>query len=320
MLEHHVTMLPRRLSLLLSCLLPCLLLWLPSVPGRAAEKERVEPRPVKNWIGWDMQIERGYLAEVYRRALWDLDDPVRMYEQAVTYDAPLDSLGLTAFRQLPPGERSRRRDLASSYLSKAQRFEVIIWDLVQYTKEDMVLIYPKGFMDSLARALGHLVNAVGLDPANPEAWYDLSYLAGTSGDTVRQEQALRAALEAIGSDPQGAYRLLKHRLFLDLAWLGRERGLPEEGLVPGGSQRGVQPDPWPAASRPGSIQGCLRPGRTGPLRQDLQAVLGDHPLGLCPELDPGHGLPGDRRVAPGALRPRPDSRSPQDPLRPPLLQ
>ncbi len=211
---------------LLLCALGCLA----AIPGRAAGNAQVEPRPVKNWIGWDLQIERGYLADVYRRAFWRLGDPVSMYEKAVTYDAPLDSLGLAAFRRLSPGERSRRRDLAAAYLNKAQRFEVIIWDLVQYTREKMVLFYPKGFMDSLARALGNLVNAVGLDPANPEAWYDLSYLAGTSGDAVRQDQALRAALAAIGSDSQGVYRLLKQRLCLDLAWLARERGLPEEGL------------------------------------------------------------------------------------------
>ena len=48
--------------------------------------------------------------------------------------------------------------------------------------------------DGVTDALGDLVAATGMNPADAAAWYDLSFLAGMCGDTSRQDLALRSGL------------------------------------------------------------------------------------------------------------------------------
>lgn len=199
----------------------------------AAETHRdtqAESRPLKKWVKWDRAISRGSLARAYMQVMNSVEDPYGMYAKAITYRGEPDSLGLEDFRRLPVSEQLERRRLATKHLGRAQRFEVMIWDWVQYNKEGMSVVSSPGIIESTARFIGHLVTANGIDPSNPESWYDLTFFMGAFGDWPRYQAALDATWAAIGEDPLGIYRDLRHRICLDQAWFCRDQGRLEEGL------------------------------------------------------------------------------------------
>jgi tetratricopeptide (TPR) repeat protein len=188
------------------------------------------PRVVKRWHTWDATLDRGLLGYAYFQTTFDEVDGERLYADATKYKCDLDSLSLTEFLTLPASAQAERREMAMSFLSKAERFDHLIWELVQFSREKMMLVHPKGFIESMARCMGHLTTAVGVDPSNPGAWYDLTYLTGIVGDWKRYEACHDATLAAIGDDPN-AYREMRHRLALDFAWHCRDRGWYDKGLT-----------------------------------------------------------------------------------------
>jgi len=224
-----------RLSALVSLVLVAgilLVIDLPHPAGQEVESDTptADARPVKNWIGWDREISRS-IARLWRRQMAWVDDPADLYRQEVRYRAEVDSIGLVDWRALPAAEQQERRRLAQDFRNRADRFRSIVTILVEHYRNKMTPLHPHSVTEGMARFLGALLNANGIDPSDPESWYDLSFGYGATGDLPRQRIALEAAVAVIGDDPGGRFRKLWHRLALDQAWLCRETGRFAEGIA-----------------------------------------------------------------------------------------
>ncbi|MFH1841584.1 MAG: tetratricopeptide repeat protein [bacterium] len=186
---------------------------------------------MKEWIEWDRGLRRAMLGWSYAKSKDLVIDTEALFRESRRYFADPEAVDLAVFRALSPAAQMERRELAQFYLGEAERFEIMIWEHVAFIKEEFALTHPKGYLESMARCMGKLTTAVGLDPGNPEPWYDLAYLCGVVGDQVRYRQCLDATVAAIGKDETGLYRNLRHRLALDYAWYCRDNGWMEDGLV-----------------------------------------------------------------------------------------
>jgi tetratricopeptide (TPR) repeat protein len=190
---------------------------------------------VRDWIGWDLALDRRRMTGMSGYTGSMPFDPWQQYAKAVRYKAPLDSIGFSEYLSLPAEERQVRERLARSYRDKADRFVYLVTDVVAKVQADpnggILWVNMPGVHESVTRCIDYLVTANGVDPAQPEAWYDLAYLSGVVGDWQRQWRCLDAALTAMQDDRSGRYRALHHRICLDWAWSHRDQGLAQQGLV-----------------------------------------------------------------------------------------
>jgi len=166
--------------------------------------------------------------------------PAADYQDAITYAAVWDSLGLIPFLSLNETEQADRRRLARNHLAEARR--VVLGTVHHYRSAasrgfmpnlnaiDSAPI-PEGAETAVTTAIRHLTITVGMDPSHPAAWRDLAYFSGVVGDRPRQQRALGAALAALDqADPaqvaEGDLGRLRRDILLDLAWLARDLGQP----------------------------------------------------------------------------------------------
>ncbi len=192
-----------------------------------------------DWAARDWRFRRDTLTAVYLFDLLQPADPWADYLRALRYDAPRDSLGLDDFLALPADERQARRAAAAGRHREAlalRRARTAWWHRLQDNPGGVnpLGIAPEMAGDGVLEAIGHLVAATGLDPADAGAWYDLSFLLGAVGDTRRQESAqdgALAALAAVPTDDPAAAAALRRRLLLDRAWLRRDQGRWDEALA-----------------------------------------------------------------------------------------
>jgi len=167
--------------------------------------------------------------------------PAKKYQDAITYKAHRDSMGLIPFLTLTAEEAEERRRLAANNVAEARR---VALGAVGYYRENAAQGYqsnsssvnmapiPQGVETAVTTAISHLTLAVGMDPSNPAAWRDLAYFFGVVGDRTRQQRALSATLVALDHiDPdqtnEGDLARLRRDVLLDLSWLARDLGQPE---------------------------------------------------------------------------------------------
>lgn len=171
--------------------------------------------------------------------------PADAYRSAVSYAAVWDSVGLAFFRRLNQAEQADRRRLALHHHAEARR---IVLAAVHHHRNASARGHlpalsrsdpagrPAGVETAVTEALRHLVRATGMDPTLAAAWRDLGYFCAAAGDRHRQRRALSAALLALDLvDPDqgtaGDHARLRRDIFLDLAWLSRDEGRPEQALA-----------------------------------------------------------------------------------------
>ncbi|MBD3220760.1 hypothetical protein GF314_05920 [bacterium] len=196
-----------------------------------------------DWDRLDWSVDRFILSNVreYMRVESRRSPtPLQDYLEAVTYDAPWDSLSLVAYLGLSADERAaRRRDGASAH-RRARR--ALVGTITYYRNvgeqgyvpnlpKIEIALPPVGAETAVTSAIRHLITATGTDPSNVGAWRDLSYLTGIVGDRPRQQRALAACLAALEQSPAEIAsstdaRRVRRDVLLDLAWLARDLDQP----------------------------------------------------------------------------------------------
>ncbi|MEZ4386809.1 MAG: hypothetical protein R3D98_04405 [Candidatus Krumholzibacteriia bacterium] len=186
-------------------------------PGQAADRD---------WYRLDRNLTRGILGRYTR---WFADEPrprLVARRAALTFAAPLDSLGPAAFAELPAAEQAERRRQAGALLDRASllvrdRAERLQFEPVRGSTFDRFVL--RGLQTTFDEVLSSLHGAVGLDPGNADAWYALAYFSAAVGDRATATRARLAYLEAaVTADPRGRTRAA--RAVLDEAWALREDG------------------------------------------------------------------------------------------------
>lgn len=164
--------------------------------------------------------------------------PPLRYAEAFNYAADLDSIGLAEFRALPEDEQRQRRREARALTRKARDLEkrerwwwehLTHFDLNPAAIYTLVHIYGAGRL--VTWCVHDLATAVGLDPSSYESWHLLAKITSSIGDWQRSQNCLDAALAALTGVDRAEEKDLRLRIVLDYAWLCRDLGQWEQGLV-----------------------------------------------------------------------------------------
>ncbi len=180
---------------------------------------------VSEFMHWDADFYRDHTSVPGILGLHRPDDQAAIYEREIAFDAPYTALDLDSFLALSPDEQAARRREARRAAVRVSRFALLIrnYRLEQAEGRIPQLATISGVKTVLA-CLHALINATGLDPANPWNWHLLSYFAGLLGDQDRCLAALDAAVDALSQYPNQDYREIRHRIALDYAWVYRDQG------------------------------------------------------------------------------------------------
>ncbi len=191
---------------------------------------------VLDWSDWDAQRYRNPNFLPFLSGIFRPRDQIKLLREALTYDAEPDSLSWEEFIYLTPREQQRRRELAHAELDRVRRFQDLILQYVQYTREEMwsanwTTKGPPAAIRKVTECMHHMVNAAGLDPTNPWNWHDLAYFLRSVGYAAQSRLCLDAALAALDLLPEDIYAEMRLRIALDYAWLERNDGFFDESLV-----------------------------------------------------------------------------------------
>ncbi len=209
-----------------------------SATSAAASSVLALPAPEKeiqvlDWIRYDRLNYRDLDSMFEGNAAGDID-PVftshvtnqpAIFHDEVRYDARPDSLGLQDFLALPVAEQRARRAESFRALERLRRFVNLIHGYLHRRDNGEHVIWGStSGIKTIGQCLHALVNATGLDPANPWYWHILAYFAEATGDWQRTKRALDAASAALAYYPDDYAPAIRFRLRMDHAWWYRDRG------------------------------------------------------------------------------------------------
>lgn len=203
-------------------------------------QETIEDQISSGFVDWgklDWKFKRQPLAKAYMFDRLRVKDPYSKFLKQTWYDDPLDPISLQDFLKLTPEQQATRRERSADHHHQAMALKRIIdrgWEIWLMTLDTAVaseaMIHDMGI---ITPAIKHLKMATGLNPADPVAWYDLSYFSGVIGDLKTQEECLSQGLDSLlylGTVESEEMARLRLRMQLDLGWVKRDQGRYRQGM------------------------------------------------------------------------------------------